>query len=199
MIKLEQLEHKMRVNGIVPNQTVVLVDVEQSGPNSVSVVYRRADGGHEGRVLYRADEVVLSTPADQRLWPFDGDGRLLSLVSEAYRIHLGHLFDPLLAVHTSLIEPLPHQITAVYDEMLTRQPLRFLLADDPGAGKTIMAGLLIRELIVRGDVRRCLICAPGNLTEQWQDELGSKFQLEFRIVTRDMIEASRSGNPFAVE
>ena len=61
-----------------------------------------------------------------------------------------------------------------------------------------MAGLLIRELIVRGDVRRCLICAPGNLTEQWQDELGSKFQLEFRIVTRDMIEASRSGNPFAV-
>ena len=81
--------------------------------------------------------------------------------------------------------------------MLTRQPLRFLLADNPGAGKTIMAGLLIRELIVRGDVRRCLICAPGNLTEQWQDELGSEFQLEFRIVTRDMIEASRSGNPFA--
>ena len=81
--------------------------------------------------------------------------------------------------------------------MLTRQPLRFLLADDPGAGKTIMAGLLIRELIVRGDVRRCLICAPGNLTEQWQDELGSKFQLEFKIVTRDMIEASRTGNTFA--
>ncbi len=197
MIKLEQLEHKMRVNGIVPNQTVVLVDVEQSGPNSVSVVYRRADGGLGERVLYRADEAALSTPTEQQLWPFDGDGRLLSLVSEAYRIQLGHLFDPLLAVHTSLIEPLPHQITAVYDEMLTRQPLRFLLADDPGAGKTIMAGLLIRELIVRGDVRRCLICAPGNLTEQWQDELGSKFQLEFRIVTRDMIEASRSGNPFA--
>ena len=121
---------------------------------------------------------------------------MLTLVSEAYRIHLGHLFDPVLAVHTSLIEPLPHQITAVYEEMLSRQPLRFLLADDPGAGKTIMAGLLIRELIVRGDVRRCLICAPGNLTEQWQDELGSKFQLDFRIVTRELIEASRSGNPF---
>ena len=156
MIKLEQLEHKMRVNGIVPNQTVVLVDVEQSGPNSVSVVYRRADGGLGERVLYRADEATLSTPREQQLWPFDGDGRLLSLVSEAYRIQLGHLFDPLLAVHTSLIEPLPHQITAVYDEMLTRQPLRFLLADDPGAGKTIMAGLLIRELIVRGDVATLL-------------------------------------------
>ena len=197
MIKLEQLEHKMRVNGIVPNQTVVLINVERNGPNSISVAYRRADGGLGERVLYRADEAALSTPTEQQLWLFDGDGRLLSLVSEAYRIQLGHLFDPLLAVHTSLIEPLPHQITAVYDEMLTRQPLRFLLADDPGAGKTIMAGLLIRELIVRGDVRRCLICAPGNLTEQWQDELGSKFQLEFRIVTRDMIEASRSGNPFA--
>ena len=187
----------MRVNGIVPNQTVELVAVEQSGPTSVSVYYRRADGLPGERVLYRSDEAGLSIPSETRIWPFDGDGRLLSLVSEAYRIHLGHLFDPLLAVHTSLIEPLPHQITAVYDEMLALQPLRFLLADDPGAGKTIMAGLLIRELIVRGDVRRCLICAPGNLTEQWQDELGSKFQLDFRIVTRDMIEASRSGNPFA--
>ena len=161
MIKLEQLERKMRVNGIVPNQTVELVAVEQSGPSSVSVAYRRADGGLGERVLYRTDEATLSTPPEERLWPFDADGRLLSLVSEAYRIHLGHLFDPLLAVHTSLIEPLPHQITAVYDEMLTRQPLRFLLADDPGAGKTIMAGLLIRELIVRGDVRRCLDLRAG--------------------------------------
>ena len=197
MIRLEQLKRKMRVNGIVPNQTVELVAVERTGPNSVSVFYRRADGGTGDIVLFRANERGLSTPPHERLWPFDGDGGVMRLVSEAYRIQLGHLFDPLLAVHTSLIEPLPHQITAVYEEMLTRQPLRFLLADDPGAGKTIMAGLLIRELIVRGDVRRCLICAPGNLTEQWQDELGSKFQLDFRIVTRDMIEASRSGNPFA--
>ena len=127
---------------------------------------------------------------------FDGDGRLLQLASEAYRIRLGHLFDPLLAVHCSLIEALPHQILAVYQEMLTRQPLRFLLADDPGAGKTIMAGLLIRELIARGDVRRCLICAPGNLTEQWQAELSGKFQLEFTLLSRDLIGAAGSGNPF---
>ena len=197
MIKLEQLERKMRVNGIVPEQTVELLAVEHIGQNAASITYRRADGKEASRLLYRADEATLSMPTEERLWPFDADGRMLNLVSEAYRIHLGHLFDPVLAVHTSLIEPLPHQITAVYEEMLSRQPLRFLLADDPGAGKTIMAGLLIRELIVRGDVRRCLICAPGNLTEQWQDELASKFQLEFRIVTRDMIEASRSGNPFA--
>ena len=65
----------------------------------------------------------------------------------------------------------PHQVTAVYESMLPRQPLRFLLADDPGSGKTIMAGLLIKELIARGDLQRCLVVCPGSLTEQWQDEL----------------------------
>ena len=197
MITLEQLEGKMRVNGIVPGQTVEILMVEQNSPNAVTVVYRLTDGSVKERLLYRSDEEALFKTSDQRPWPFDGDGQMLRLVSEAYRIELAYLFDPRLAVHLSLIEPLPHQITAVYDEMLKRQPLRFLLADDPGAGKTIMAGLLIRELLVRGDVRRCLICAPGNLTEQWQDELGSKFQLDFTIVTRELIEATRSGNPFA--
>ena len=98
-----------------------------------------------------------------RPWSFDGDGALFRLVSEAQRIRLAHLFDPVLAVHTSVVEPLPHQITAVYESMLPRQPLRFLLADDPGAGKTIMAGLLIKELIARGDLQRCLLCAPAAL------------------------------------
>jgi superfamily II DNA or RNA helicase len=112
------------------------------------------------------------------------------------RIRLAHLFDPYLAVHTSRIEPFPHQITAVYGEMLPRQPLRFLLADDPGAGKTIMTGLLLKELMVRGDLERCLIVTPGNLVEQWQDELDSKFGLSATILTRDHVEVSRMGNPF---
>jgi superfamily II DNA or RNA helicase len=77
-----------------------------------------------------------------------------------------------------------------------RQPLRFLLADDPGAGKTIMAGLLIKELIIRGDLERCLVIAPGNLVEQWQDELKDKFDLTFDIVSREQIETSVTGNPF---
>jgi superfamily II DNA or RNA helicase len=92
---------------------------------------------------------------------------------------------------------LPHQIDAVYEHMLARQPLRFLLADDPGAGKTIMAGLLIKELEIRGDVERCLVVAPGGLVEQWQDELSTRFGLHFEIFTRQAVEAAETGNPFA--
>ena len=89
----------------------------------------------------------------------------------------------MLAVTTSDIQPLPHQLRAVYGELLPRTPLRFLLADDPGAGKTIMAGLYIKELILREDVKRCLIVAPGGLVDQWQDELYLKFGLAFEILT----------------
>ena len=131
------------------------------------------------------------------VWRFDGDGALYRLVAEAHRIRLAHLFDPLLAVHTSLVEPLPHQITAVYEAMLPRQPLRFLLADDPGAGKTIMAGLLMKELIVRGDLRRCLVVCPGSLAEQWQDELRRRFHLPFEILDRTSPQAAPGGNWFA--
>src|SRR5437879_5209662 len=88
------------------------------------------------------------------------DGALFRLTSEAYRIRLVYLFDPLIAVHTSLIEPLPHQITAVYETMLGKQPLRYLLADDPGAGKTIMTGLLIKELRIVGELRCSLLVSP---------------------------------------
>src|SRR5205085_11070439 len=153
-------------------------------------------GRSDHEILYRDAESRLVIEDEARAWSFDADGKLFRLASEALRINLAHLFDPYLAVHTSNLEALPHQIRAVYGEMLPRQPLRFLLADDPGAGKTIMAGLLIKELIIRGDLRRCLIVAPGSLVEQWQDELREKFSLDFRIVTRDQIEASLTGNPF---
>ena len=109
--------------------------------------------------------------ASGRRWTFDADGARSGSPREARRIQLAHLFDPFAAVDISTIEPLPHQIEAVYGELLPQQPLRFLLADDPGAGKTIMAGLYIRELMLRGDLDRCLIVAPGSLVEQWQDEL----------------------------
>jgi len=166
------------------------------GDHGVEVIFTDPQGALQQRLVYRDDEESLELVQGGRPWSFDGDGNLLRLVSEAYRIRLAWLFDPYLAITTSLVEPLPHQISAVYDEMLPRQPMRFLLADDPGAGKTIMSGLLIRELMVRGDLERCLIVAPGSLTEQWQDELWEKFGLEFELLTREMITASRMSNPF---
>ena len=102
----------------------------------------------------------------------------------------------MMAVHTSNVDALPHQITAGYESMLPRQPLRFLLADDPGAGKTIMAGLYVSELIMRADARRILVIAPGSLVEQWRDELFEKFGLEFPIYSPLLEQASPSGNPF---
>ena len=196
MTVLEDVKPGARVRGLVPGQSVQIVYVDWIGNQAINVVYREPRGGVSETTLYRDDEHRLGIDTHGRSWSFDGDGALLRLVTEANRIELAYHFDPYLAIHTSLVDPLPHQISAVYGEMLPRQPLRFLLADDPGAGKTIMAGLLIRELLARGDLERCLIVAPGGLVEQWQDELGEKFGLEFDILTRDMIEFSRSGNPF---
>ncbi|WMT87178.1 helicase-related protein [Pelagibacterium sp. 26DY04] len=195
--RLENIKNGASVRGIASAQPVQVVSVDWIGDQAISVVFRDHSGTVAESILYRDDEHRLEVEKTGRPWSFDADGALLRLVTEANRIKLAHYFDPYLAIHTSLVDPLPHQISAVYGEMLPRQPLRFLLADDPGAGKTIMAGLLIKELIARSDLERCLVVAPGSLVEQWQDELGQKFNLEFDILTRDMIETSRSGNPFS--
>lgn len=203
MAKLEQLTKGTSLRGVVPNGIVTVVDAHWFGSNVLELIYKDAAGHLGNELLYRDREAGLEVVTSGRPWSFDGDGATLRLVSEAWRIRLAHLFDPLLAIHTSLIDPLPHQIMAVYGEMLSRQPLRYLLADDPGAGKTIMAGLLVKELIVRGDCRRCLILCPGVLVEQWQEELDKKFGLPFEILTNDKWESARTGNwfsenPFAI-
>jgi len=197
MARLEELTRGASVKGILPEGLVTIVDVRWHGSDVVEVTYKDAFGRPANELLFRDREPSLEIMTQGTPFSFDSDGAQFRLASEARRISLAHLFDPLLAIHTSLIEPLPHQITGVYEAMLPRQPLRFLLADDPGAGKTIMAGLLIKELMIRGDLHRCLICCPGNLAEQWQDEMDSRFHLPFDIVGREAIEASRSGNPFA--
>lgn len=197
MARLEDLTRGASLKGILPNQIVTVIDIQWHGSDVVELTYKDAQGQPQVDLLLRERETSLEIVSAGQPWSFDGDGELLRLVSEAHRIRLAHLFDPLLAVHTSLVEPLPHQITAVYSEMLTRQPLRFMLADDPGAGKTIMAGLLIRELLIRGDLQRCLIVCPGSLAVQWQDELFQKFHLPFEILTNDRLEAARTGNAFA--
>lgn len=193
---LDDLRPNAAVRGILPDSVVTVVAVQWFGSAALELTYKDANGRPGNEILYRHDESRLEIVEQGRPWSFDGDGELFRLVSEAHRVRLAHLFDPVLAVHTSLVEPLPHQITAVYEAMLPRQPLRFLLADDPGAGKTIMAGLLIRELVARGDLRRCMIVCPGSLAEQWQDELYRRFNLPFEILTNDKLEAARTGNWF---
>jgi SNF2 family DNA or RNA helicase len=195
-MKLEDIQTNATIRGIIPDALVTVVSVQWFGSEALELTYKTAAGKVANELLYRHDEPRLEIVELGRPWSFDGDGALFRLVSEAQRIRLAHLFDPVLAVHTSVVDPLPHQITAVYEHMLPRQPLRFLLADDPGAGKTIMAGLLIKELIARGDLHRCLIVCPGSLAEQWQDELYRRFHLPFEILTNDKLEAARTGNWF---
>ena len=195
-MKLEDLQPRASVRGVLADSLVTVVSVQWFGSEALELTYKTPAGRVANELLYRDDEPRLEIVEIGRPWSFDGDGALFRLVSEAQRIRLAHLFDPVLAVHTSVVDPLPHQITAVYESMLPRQPLRFLLADDPGAGKTIMAGLLIKELIARGDLQRCLVVCPGSLAEQWQDELYRRFHLPFEILTNDKLEAARTGNWF---
>lgn len=195
MAKLSEITKGVRVRGIAGDAAVTIKDAEWHGDSVLSVTYKTDQGALGEAMLYDFDEESYVVE-ESRAWGFDADADDLRLVSEAYRIGLAHLFDPYLAIRTSAIEPLPHQISAVYQEMLPRLPLRYVLADDPGAGKTIMTGLLIKEMMARGDLKRCLIVAPGNLVEQWQDELWRKFGLKFAILTNEVLESSATGNAF---
>ena len=192
MLKLESICKDATVNGIVPNQVVRVVTTEPVGDNALTVYYRTPDGQLAERMLFRTDEPSLALADVGRPWAFDAPGNEFKLALEAYRIHLAYLFDPMMAVHTSDVEPLPHQITAVYESMLPKQPLRYVLADDPGAGKTIMAGLFMGAPPMRADARRILVIAPGSLVEQWQDELYEKFGLTFHLFSRELEQSKEA-------
>src|SRR4051794_7518172 len=196
MLSLAELKPGQSLVGLESNAVATVVAVVPIAAGAVRVIYSTPDGALKDRLLNSADEAGIGLATTERPWAFDGDGAVFQLTCEAKRIDLAFLFDPMMAVHTSNVEPLPHQITAVYESMLPRQPLRFVLSDDPGAGKTIMAGLYICELVMRADARRVLIVAPGSLVEQWRDELFEKFGLEFRVFSSALEEASPSGNPF---
>lgn len=199
MTKLENITKGTYLSGIIPNHTVEVVDTIWHGVDVIEITFKDGLGVLNNEILYRDNESNLNLVKESAPWSFTAPPNQFKLASEAYRIQLAYIFDPMMAIHTSMIEPLPHQITAVYDSMLPRQPLRFVLADDPGAGKTIMAGLFIKELVIRGDAKRVLIVSPGVLAEQWQDELFQKFQLPFEILTNDKLSTSRSGNWFNEE
>ncbi|WP_210334869.1 helicase-related protein [Mesorhizobium mediterraneum] len=195
VVRLEELRRGVHIDGLSPAGTAEVISVDWLSDHQLEVTYRTGKGLDQ-RILVRDDQDRLLAATATSPFSFDGNAENFRLAAEAHRITLAHLFDPYLALTSANIEALPHQITAVYGEMLERQPLRFLLADDPGAGKTIMAGLFIKELMIRGDLKRCMIVAPGSLVEQWQDELKEKFDLDFKIVGREMFRTSYSGNPF---
>jgi SNF2 family DNA or RNA helicase len=193
--KLEDLEPGLRLAGVIPGQSVSVIALQPHGSDAIELTYKTADGELGQRVLGRdAEDKLVIAQVEAR--PYDEEAADFKLVAECQRIKLAGLFDPMLAVTTSDIRPLPHQLRAVYGELLPRTPLRFLLADDPGAGKTIMAGLYVKELLLREDVKRCLIVVPGGLVEQWQDELYLKFGLAFEILTPQLSETVFGASAF---
>src|SRR5437764_735114 len=145
MSRLEEITPGAAIKGILPDALVSAINAQWFGSEALELKYKDPTGRVGNQLLYRHDEPRFEVVAAGRPWSFDGDGALFRLVSEAQRIRLAHLFDPVLAVHTSVVEPLPHQIIAVYESMLPRQPLRFLLADHPRPGKPIMPGLPTQE------------------------------------------------------
>src|SRR5271165_1413534 len=138
-------------------------------------------------------DLLTASPAQQ---PFDGDSVKFRLGVEAIRLGLAYEYDPYFSLSIARVDPLPHQLEAVYDYFIKLPRIRFLLADDPGAGKTIMAGLLLKELKIRGLVQRTLIVTPANLSFQWQRELKDKFREHFEVVRSDVLRANYGSNPW---
>ncbi|GAA5146361.1 helicase-related protein [Prosthecobacter algae] len=196
MTSMTALKQGLSLKGVETDMVVSVLAVMPVGNQAAQLIYKLPDGTIRERMITQGEISTIDVATTERPWSFDGDGEAFKLAVEAKRIDLAFLFDPMMAVHTSNVEPLPHQITAVYESMLPRQPLRFVLADDPGAGKTIMAGLYIRELIMRADSRRILVVAPGSLVEQWRDELYEKFGLQFQVFSAALEAGTPTGNPF---
>lgn len=197
MLKLEEIKKDAQVKGIVANEIVKVIAVEKYGDDALTVYFKGVSGKPDERMLFRTDEANLEIASIGKNWGFDAEGNAFKIGLEAFRISEAAMFDPMMAVYTSNVQPLPHQISAVYESMLPRQPLRYVLADDPGAGKTIMAGLFIRELLLRADAKRILIVSPGSLSGQWQDELREKFGIEFEIFSKEKME--QAGRNFFAE
>ena len=126
MAKLEEITVGSSVNGVVSGQSVSIIAVNWFGSNVVEITYKTASGSLGQTMLYRESEAGLEVLSNHLPWSFDADANQMKLASEAYRISLAHLFDPYLAVHTSSVEPLPHQISAVHQEMLPKLPLRYV-------------------------------------------------------------------------
>ena len=178
------------VKNLVPNEPVTINQVQPLG-NMVSLKFTGVNTNKSNtKVITVSDFEQLEVLAEEGSFNFKGDPTRFALFAEAERINSAYQFDPLFAVNCSIIDPLPHQVEAVYKFLLPLPKIRFLLADDTGAGKTIMTGLLIKEMMMRSLVERILIVTPGGLTKQWQeDEMGLKFNIPFTLVNRSIFSS----------
>ena len=177
----------------IPEPVAVLAVVPLG--DSVKVIGRGTKTGLTHDPVLSAeqlDRITISAETEA----FDGSARLFRIGVEAHRLGLAYEYDPFFSLSIARVDPLPHQLEAVYEYFLKLPRIRFLLADDPGAGKTIMAGLLLKELKARGLVKRTLIVTPANLTFQWQRELKDKFRETFQIVRSDVLRANYGINPW---
>ena len=182
------------VEGLAAGQSVTVVAVDRFTDESANVAYR-TDTGIVEKIVYADGLSRLRAVKPGGAFSFDADPTAFLLAAEARRMRLAYLFDAQAALGVSDVQPLPHQLRAVYETMLHKQPLRYVLADDPGAGKTVMAGLLVKELLLRGDAANVMVVSPGVLVDQWDEEMREKFGLEFETLTRDKV--LHEGNPFA--
>ncbi|OAV44064.1 helicase-related protein [Lewinella sp. 4G2] len=182
---MQDLENKV-VQNLIPDEPVTILRVKQMGEDVGLTFFGNNSNKRQTLVLTPEEIAGLEVITEEGQFNFTGDAKAFSLFVEAERIHSAYQFDPLFAVNCSVVDPLPHQVEAVYKNLLPLPRIRFLLADDTGAGKTIMAGLLLKELMIRGIAERILIITPGGLTKQWQeDELQLKFNLSFELVNRE--------------
>jgi len=173
------------IKNVMPGEAVVLTKIQPLG-NMISISFTGVSSHQAGNRIVSPEEMgAFEVIASQGQFNFQGDPEKFKLYAEAERIRSAYQFDPLFAVNCSIVDPLPHQVEAVYKYLLPQPRIRFLLADDTGAGKTIMTGLLLKEMLSRGLIERILIITPGGLTKQWQeDEMGIKFNLTFKLVNR---------------
>lgn len=178
------------VKNLIPKEAVIIDDIRPLG-SMFSITYTKLNSRQrDNKVINKEVFESLEVLGDEGTFNFNGDPTRFSLFVEAERINSAYQFDPLFAVNCSIVDPLPHQVEAVYKFLLPLPRVRFLLADDTGAGKTIMTGLLIKELMMRGIIDRILIVTPGGLTKQWQeDEMGAKFNIPFTLVNRGLFSS----------
>ncbi len=178
------------VKNLVANEAVVINHIQPLG-DMISIKYTGINSSRSStKIISALDFDSLEILSQEGKFNFKGDPAKFRLFAEAERINSAYQFDPLFAVNCSIVDPLPHQVEAVYKFLLPLPKIRFLLADDTGAGKTIMTGLLIKELMMRGLAERILIVTPGGLTKQWQeDELGIKFNIPFTLVNRALFSS----------